>query len=590
MRGRWNYGGLLLALLWAGCAESTVLPHDGTDAPDVLDQPEAEDVAEAEAEVPGCRPGQSDCGGRCVDLTTDPANCGRCGRACAAGEVCNEGTCSSTCSAGLANCAGACVELATDPEHCGDCATACARNENCTGGDCVCEPACDGRECGDDGCGGSCGSCPDGTVCSSAGRCLCEPACDGRECGDDGCGGSCGACGDGFVCGPDGRCTCPGTACGAACCGTTEVCLSGACCEPTWRVETSAALSALARDDDGTLYVAGKDGTQAYVAAYDACGARLREQRFTQPAAATATALSAIALAGTEVYVAGQALLAGTDPGNGMWARLPKATLTPTWGAGLWGGDHLDEIWSVGVTTAGDGWMFGTISTDFPPTTSWVVRGYADTGRACGFGMFPSATGSVGRGLLLTGGRVYLAGVREGRGVVTSFADTECGFTAGPCPCTPSGDVVTMEVAGAAHTEVRGLAAAGGVVYGAGFADIGGDLGALVAGSAGTTVTFAPRWNPTAQIDAFNDLAADPGGGVLYAVGTQGWPGAGETGQGVVARYAVPGLAAEWRALPTGTWACLDVVVDAAGGVVTSCSAPGSRSVLARCLASGACP
>ena len=36
----------------------------------------------------------------------------------------------------------------------------------CSGGECVnCQPECTGKECGDDGCGGTCGSCPDNTPC-----------------------------------------------------------------------------------------------------------------------------------------------------------------------------------------------------------------------------------------------------------------------------------------------------------------------------------------------------------------------------------------------------------------------------------------
>lgn len=101
-----------------------------------------------------------------------------------------------------------------------------------------CEPVCDGRVCGDDGCGGNCGNCVEGASCvdglcfsddgggadcsqscaelghecgehcgescgscPSAGqacvdhRCACEPNCDNLVCGDDdGCGGVCGGC------------------------------------------------------------------------------------------------------------------------------------------------------------------------------------------------------------------------------------------------------------------------------------------------------------------------------------------------------------------------------------------------------------
>jgi len=60
---------------------------------------------------------------------------------------------------------------------------------------------CAGRVCGDDGCGGSCGSCSSGEVCTDEGACVtCEADCTGRECGDDGCGGSCGTCGADQIC------------------------------------------------------------------------------------------------------------------------------------------------------------------------------------------------------------------------------------------------------------------------------------------------------------------------------------------------------------------------------------------------------
>ncbi len=63
----------------------------------------------------------------------------------------------------------------------------------------ACVPQCDGRECGGNGCGASCGRCAAGEACRE-GRCECVPRCDGRQCGDDGCGGQCGACGAGTVC------------------------------------------------------------------------------------------------------------------------------------------------------------------------------------------------------------------------------------------------------------------------------------------------------------------------------------------------------------------------------------------------------
>ena len=108
----------------------------------------------------------------------------------------------------------------------------------------ACAPDCGARDCGDDGCGGSCGECPADQVCQQ-GACVCAPQCLGRECGPDGCGGSCGACGADEACDDDGQCACvpdcTGLLCGPDHCGTTscgdcpagQACQDGACvCAP----------------------------------------------------------------------------------------------------------------------------------------------------------------------------------------------------------------------------------------------------------------------------------------------------------------------------------------------------------------------
>jgi hypothetical protein len=68
-----------------------------------------------------------------------------------------------------------------------------------------CPKQCQGKECGPDGCGGECGTCGPGWICSGVGVCQsappdCKPDCSNRECGPDGCGGQCGACGFDEVC------------------------------------------------------------------------------------------------------------------------------------------------------------------------------------------------------------------------------------------------------------------------------------------------------------------------------------------------------------------------------------------------------
>jgi len=60
----------------------------------------------------------------------------------------------------------------------------------------TCVRRCEHYQCGDDGCGGTCGTCQGGTTCQTYNLCFfpCEPRCSGRECGPDGCGGECGSC------------------------------------------------------------------------------------------------------------------------------------------------------------------------------------------------------------------------------------------------------------------------------------------------------------------------------------------------------------------------------------------------------------
>ncbi|MBM4354119.1 MAG: hypothetical protein FJ109_10050 [Deltaproteobacteria bacterium] len=104
---------------------------------------------------------------------------------------------------------------------------------------------CEGKECGDDGCGGSCGGCPVGENCVG-GVCkeyVCEPTCSGVECGPDGCGSECGTCGGGLICDQatytciakpaDCVPNCMNMACGPnGCGGSCGKCVDGTFCMP----------------------------------------------------------------------------------------------------------------------------------------------------------------------------------------------------------------------------------------------------------------------------------------------------------------------------------------------------------------------
>jgi len=166
------------------------------------------------------------------DCTSCPKDCGKCGDGCVTtpfpgcnGCSCEECVCDMDPYCCEAQWDGICVD------ECYEC------------GGCGCEPDCNGKECGDDGCGGKCGVCPPDYLCKN-GECeyICYPSCMGKQCGPDGCGGSCGKCPDGFFCNGSSLCepvctpNCSGKECGpdgcnglCGLCGPDEACLNGNC-------------------------------------------------------------------------------------------------------------------------------------------------------------------------------------------------------------------------------------------------------------------------------------------------------------------------------------------------------------------------
>ncbi len=228
-----------------------------------------------------CQGTQQVCGNACIDVAADARNCGACGMACGAGQVCVTGRCQADCPEGQQICGDVCANPQTDRAHCGGCGMRCPSGQVCAAGQCSLECGPSLARCvdgslpdgglspggGDDVCADAqtdrlhCGGC--GIVCAMgqicrAGRCTptcpsgqsaCGDRCVSLQADDNNC-GACGTpCGSGFVC-IEGRCRISGcaqgnTVCGGRCvnlmadrsnCGTCgtfcpfgEVCTAGRC-------------------------------------------------------------------------------------------------------------------------------------------------------------------------------------------------------------------------------------------------------------------------------------------------------------------------------------------------------------------------
>ena len=286
-----------------GCSTSpdpTTETVGGTDTKTANDAPAAVDLSQeiCSPDCEGIECGSDGCGGECgacpgaapvcedglcvPDCTEDcdgkdcgddgcGGSCGLCddGNSCT-DDSCIEGMCIASVQSVYCLIDDECMPSGTENPYngCEECSPAesqtdwtAAEDKTPCGGQKVCfegnccdpEPACTGKECGDDGCGGQCGECPGRLPICEDGECVsdCVPQCEFKECGPDGCGESCGKCGlqydcveDGGIakCQPDCIAICSGLECGPAgeegeCdCGTCDdgdLCTSDACADAT---------------------------------------------------------------------------------------------------------------------------------------------------------------------------------------------------------------------------------------------------------------------------------------------------------------------------------------------------------------------
>ena len=89
--------------------------------------------------------GLIECFGACVNLQTDPNNCGFCGEVCPSGQ-CGAGICIEVvgpapaqvvCSDGQADCGAGWIDVISDPANCGFCGNVCASDAQCFLGGCL---------------------------------------------------------------------------------------------------------------------------------------------------------------------------------------------------------------------------------------------------------------------------------------------------------------------------------------------------------------------------------------------------------------------------------------------------------------------
>lgn len=120
------------------CAAGEICQNGACTSPCPAGQTRCNGTCQSGPCTPPCPAGQTRCSGTCVDTRTDGANCGGCGRVCEDANACQQGMCPLACPAGQARCTeGQCVDITGNAAHCGACDVACPAGFGCQAGTCV---------------------------------------------------------------------------------------------------------------------------------------------------------------------------------------------------------------------------------------------------------------------------------------------------------------------------------------------------------------------------------------------------------------------------------------------------------------------
>ncbi len=464
--------------------------------------------------------------------------------------------------------------------------------------------------------------CPSG--CAN-GKCQnCVPNCNGKECGDDGCGGSCGNCNNvpsdycmdsttlrdytGFSNCTNYKCIYPYT--------DTKCpfgCLFNSCrsCPSTWRKDISGIwLEGMAIDTDGSIFAVGrsssdlglKDGDKVVVLKMDPCGDSLIRNDITNNVRAGA---SSVVIDTTYAYIAGSqcpSINAG-DICDTYAARINKNNLSVV---NLWNisgtSSRIDFIKKVipfpndilwGVGTAND-------SSKEPYTIPniMMMKMNTNSGQYCNWNPFPpdGDTYDYGTDIAYNSieGRVYFTGrMNTTEGYLSSFLISDCSYSQ-PCSCSPTGNTVKIIYNDpniyATHPYSMLLDSNNFFITGL-LTDQGGLWEGFVAKVSGNSVLLSDKFKMTQKYDAFAHIGNGPSDNLVIVSGLIGYDGSSSVGSatGIVSVYDKVNLKQVATFFPSNTNICFSSGIDAGGGIVLVCDTPTGASII-RCTSSGICP